>query len=122
MRGGSTAEPMELGMMEETDEESEEEEEDCQVLEERKIKPIFSGRKINFENISGPKTLMVAWKRLISQSNNFKKESENFLKSARMRGETVLLICFRLKRVRSWEKIWKWLNSAEQEKFMSVKT
>ena len=81
-------------MMEEVEEDSEDEEEDCQVVEERKFKPIFNGRKINFENISGPKTLMVAWKRLISQSNNFKKESEAYLRNARTWNEGSLANLF----------------------------
>ena len=87
-RGTSTAKPMELGAIDDIEEEVEEEDDECLAAEERKFKPIFNGRKINFENISGPKTLMVAWKRLISQSNNFKRESENFLRSTKMKGES----------------------------------
>ena len=87
MRGGSSAEPMELGMMEEAEDEYEEDEEECIAAEDKKFKPIFNGRKINFENISGPKTLMVAWKKLISQSSNFRKESEVFLKTNKARAE-----------------------------------
>ena len=96
IRGGSSTEPMDIGMMEETEGESDYEDEECQAAEERRYKPIFNGRKINFENISGPKTLMVAWKRLVSQSNNFKKESESYLKNARARNEGAAASLFQM--------------------------
>ena len=43
-------------------------------------RPVYSGSRIHYQNISGPKTLMMAWKKLIDGSPEFRKESENHLR------------------------------------------
>ena len=54
--------PMDLGDLE------------CEARAE--YRPVYSGSKIHYQNITGPKTLMIAWKKLISANPEFKKNQK----------------------------------------------
>ena len=41
---------------------------------------VYSGKYIHYNNISGPKTLMLAWKTLIRHHREFLQESKQFLR------------------------------------------
>ena len=43
-------------------------------------RPVYSGKYIHYNNISGPKTLMLAWKTLIRHHREFLQESKQFLR------------------------------------------
>ena len=66
----SRPDPMDLGCAEEEDEES---------LRRADYKPVISDGRIIYANISGPKTLMIAWKTLIREKKEYKAESMRHL-------------------------------------------
>lgn len=68
--------PMDLGYVEEDDEE---------VLGRAEYKPVIIDGRIVYANISGPKTLMIAWKQLIRERKEFKMESLRHLQRPEMR-------------------------------------
>ena len=42
-------------------------------------RPVLRGDTINFQNIDGPRSLMTAWKKLVSTSPTFRREANEFL-------------------------------------------
>ena len=42
-------------------------------------RPVLRGDTINFQNIDGPRSLMTAWKKLVSTSPAFRREANDFL-------------------------------------------
>ena len=46
-------------------------------------RPVLSGDRINYHNISGAKTLMMAWKRLVETAPSFRREAIGFLRKFR---------------------------------------
>ena len=66
----SRPDPMDLGYAEEEDEEN---------LRRADYKPVISDGRIIYANISGPKTLMIAWKMLIRDKSEYRAESMRHL-------------------------------------------
>ena len=49
------------------------------VREGRQQRPVLRGNSINFHNIDGLRSLMVAWKKLVNTSMNFRREAKQHL-------------------------------------------
>ena len=45
----------------------------------RQVKPVLDRDSIRWQNIDGPQSLMIAWKKLIGTSSRFRQESIDFL-------------------------------------------
>ena len=54
-------------------------EEGCVVGEGRLRRPVLRGNAINFRNIDGPRSLMVAWKKLVGTSGSYRREAQQYL-------------------------------------------
>ena len=48
-------------------------------------RPVLRGDTINFRNIDGPRSLMTAWKKLVTTSPTLRRESETYLSRGRPR-------------------------------------
>ena len=48
-------------------------------------RPVLRGDTINFRNIDGPRSLMTAWKKLVSTSPSFRREASEFLSRTKQR-------------------------------------
>ena len=50
------------------------------IVNSRQLKPMLDWDSIKWQNIDGPRSLMVAQKKLIATSSQFRKESQTFLR------------------------------------------
>ena len=53
--------------------------EDLWFGEGRVRRPVLQGNSINFRNIDGPRSFMVAWKKLVNTSMTFRREARQHL-------------------------------------------
>jgi hypothetical protein len=51
--------------------------------EGRSRRPVLQGDTINFKNIDGPRSLMTAWKKLVSTSPSLRREASDFISRSR---------------------------------------
>ena len=72
--GATSGEEFGLNLHEDGDQE------DYLLGEGRSRRPVLRGNAINFHNIDGPQSLMTAWKKLVSTSANFCRESNEHLR------------------------------------------
>ena len=62
-------------------------EEGCAIGEGRLCRLILRGNSINFKNIDSPRSLMVAWKKLVGTSGPYQREAQQYLQGRAMGGD-----------------------------------